>query len=192
MSLTPAQLLTLKNSILADPILSALPMTNLASVEIRDAYNTVSNVDVWQTSAPVEAILNALDMTRYTPTDVPAIGDSPALSMLQLNRAQQLMIKQAILGTILQGRETLDMTRITVRAGLRDAVTGLPAGANGAAVSAGGAGGITALSAGMRKANRFEALYAIVDSTTGPATAKLLVLEGNVSSDEIQEARNIP
>jgi hypothetical protein len=186
---TPAQLAILKADILADPLLAAKPLTNIASQEIANAYKELTTFDVWRTDAPVSAINDAIDDTKFTPTDVPSVTQLPAESMLWLNRSQMVLIKQANLQRMLQGRDTIDATKATVRASLKDSLTVLPTGANGANTSAAGASAVNALSACTRKANRFENLFATAATTTGTVAAKVLVLVGNVSSDDVQLAR---
>ena len=187
--MTPAQLAALKSAILADPILAAKPMTSGGAGEIAEAYKAISSVDVWRSSTPVSDIYDAIDTTKYTPADQPSITNTAQEAALWLNRSQLILIKQAVLQYLLQGKETLNTAKAMIRANLRDAVITIPAGTGGAAISAGGVGGATVLNACKRKANRFEALFATTDSPTGPVTAKLLVLEGEVSSDDIQAAR---
>lgn len=187
--MTPEQLATLKAAILADPVLAAKPMTSGGAGEIAEAYKADSAADVWRSSTQVSDIYDAIDTTKYTPADLPSVSNTAPEAALWLNRAQMILIKQAVLQYLLQGKDSLSTSKAMIRKNLVDAVTAIPAGVSGASISAGGAGGVTVLNACKRKANRFEALFATVDSTTGPVTAKLLVLEGNVSSDDVQSAR---
>lgn len=189
MTLTSEQTTALKADILADPILATKPMTSAGAGEIAEAYKAISAVDVWRSATPVSDIYDAIDTTKYTPADAPSSTNTAQESALWLNRSQLILIKQAVLQYLLQGKDSLSTAKAVIRANLRDAVIAIPAGANGAAISAGGGNGITVLNACKRKANRFEALFATIDSTTGPVTAKLLVLEGEVSTDDIQAAR---
>ncbi len=183
MALTNAQIAALKADILANPDLNSLPLSNLGSIEIARLYNLASTQDVWRTEAPVNAINDAIDWSKFTPADA---ADSTAI---YTNRVLLIQTKQMNLQSMLQGRTTVDASRANLRAGLRDAVTALPAGAAGASVVAGGAGGVNVLNAMVRKATRFEKLFAGADATTGTVTAKLLVVEGMVSGDEVQTAR---
>lgn len=183
--MTPAQLATLKADILANPDLASQPLTNLGSIAIRDLYNTASTTDVWRTEAPVKDIYDAIDWSKFTPADA---ADGTAI---YTNRVLLIQTKQMNLQSMLQGRATVDASKANVRAGLRDAVIALPAGAAGASVAAGGASGVTVLTALTRKATRFEKLFSTSTATTGTVTANLLVLEGSVSSDDIQTAREM-
>ena len=183
MALTAAQIAALKADILANPDLSSQPMTNLGSLAIAALYNAASTQDVWRTEAPVNAISDAIDWSKFTPVDA---ADGTAT---YTNRLLLIQTKQMNLQSMLQGRATVDASRANLRAGLRDAVIALPAGTAGAPVAAGGAGGVTVLNAMTRKATRFEKLFAGADAQTGSVIAKLLVIEGSVSGDEIQTAR---
>jgi hypothetical protein len=74
-NLTAAQLATLKADILADQAFSALFARNDADSDqaIADAYNLAAAPDffVWSTSVDVGAIYDAIDFTKYTPSDDP-------------------------------------------------------------------------------------------------------------------------
>ena len=94
--------------------------------------------------------------------------------------------------TMLQGRIVIDASKTNIRGGLRDATIQIPAGAAGANVAPGGVSGFNVMTALVRKATRFEKVFAITDATTGAVTAKLLVVEGTVKSDEVQAARELP
>jgi hypothetical protein len=84
------------------------------------------------------------------------------------------------------GRELIDASKPNIRAGIVDSVTALPAGVNGALVSAGGASGVNVATSMTRKANRIEKLFATVSETAGTVTANLLTLEGTLSFDDAQ------
>ena len=183
MALTTAQIATLKADIAANSDTNSQPMSNAGHAEIARLYNLASTTDVWRTDAPVSGIADAINWAAYTPTDTP---DGTAL---YTNRALVIQTKQMNLQMMLQGRTTVDASRANIRAGLRDAVTGLPAGASGAVVVAGGANGITVLTALTRKALRIEKLFMGATATTGPVTANLLVYEGGIAADEVATAR---
>lgn len=193
-TLTTAQLQALKADILADQTLANQPMTSAGSQVIAAAYAVVGNLDVWRTDAPVSAIYDAIDWTKFTPTGAMDDASLTDATVAARRQAQLLAIqtKQMNLQNMLQGRTTVDASKANIRAGLRDAVIQLPAGTNGAGVAAGGTNGTTVLNALVRKANRFEALYATTQATTGAVTANLLVVEGQVTSDQIQQARELP
>lgn len=181
--MTPTQIAVIKADILANPDMSSQPMTNAGTQAIADLYNAASTTDVWRTDANVQAIYDAIDWSKYTPADA---ADGTAL---YTNRLLIIQTKQMNLANMLQGRTTVDASKANLRAGLRDAVTALPAGVGGASIAAGGSGGVVVLNACTRKATRFEKLFATAQATTGTVTANLLAIQGNVSVDDIQVAR---
>lgn len=184
--MTPSQLATLKADILANADTNTIPMTYAGTEQIRALYNAASTTVVWRTEAPVKAIYDAIDWSKYTPTDA-ADGTT-----IQTNRMLSIQTKQMNLQNMLQGRETIDASKLNIRAGLRDAVIQLPSGASGAMVAAGGASGATVLTACTRKATRFEKLFSTGPVATGAVSANLLVLEGQLSIDDAQAARELP
>ncbi len=188
MALTQQQLTTLKAAILADPVLSAQPMTSGGAFAIAEALNLPASptVTLWRTDAPTTGIIDAILWDRYTPNDA-ADGTT-----LWLNRILASQTKQMNLQLMLQGRATLDCSKANIRAGLRDATTAVPTGANGAANNPGGANGSTVLNACTRPALRIEAILVGADATTGATTAKLIGYEGRVTSEDVQQARELP
>jgi len=192
MPLTTAQRYTLRNQINADPALSAWPNNDDGHYEIVKAFALPSGVDVWRTEAPVQDIINAIDWSKYTPTDSATESDTPALAVAKTNRLLAVQTKQMNLQLMLQGRETLDCSKPSIRTGLRDCVVQVPTGTGGAMTQPGGANAVTVLNACIRKANRGESLYATVPAQTGGTTAFLLTFEGLVSLEDVREARNLP
>lgn len=186
MALTPAQNSALKADISADPVLSAIPNTADGAYEIAAAYNLLAAVDfmVWRTDAPTLSIFDAITWANYTP------NDPPDATVIFTNRTLLAQTKQMNLQNMLTSRSQIDASKSNIRAGLRDAVIALPTGTNGAMTSAGGTSGATVLAACMRKALRIEKLFAGANATTGPATAALLVYEGQIQYSDIQAARN--
>lgn len=190
--LTTAQYASLKADILANSDMNTQPVSSAGAFAIAALYNVASTTDVWRTDASVSAITDAINWSVFTPVDAMPAADSAsgnAAIHQYSGRLLAIQTKQINLQSMLQGRTTVDASKANLRAGLRDAVTGLPAGASGAAISAGGAGGVTVLNAMIRKATRYEKLFATTTATTGAVTANLLVLEGAVSVDDIQAAR---
>jgi hypothetical protein len=184
--MTPAQLAALKADILSDPAFTGLPANLDGAYEISAAYAVVVAVDVWRTDANVAAIYDAIDWTKYTPTD------APDGSAIYTNRVLAVQTKQINLQNMLQGRQTVDASLAHIRSGLRDAVIALPTGAGGAATSAGGPSGATVVSALTRKANRGEALFAAGPVQTGTVSAKILAFEGTLTPEQVQQARELP
>lgn len=186
MALTTAQAQTLNAAILAAPDLSAIPNTVDGAYEVARLLNLPSSpvVNAWATNAPVAAVLDAVNWAQYTPSDT--IDGTAAYT----NRLLAIQTKQMNLQNMLVGRDTLDASKANVRAGLRDAVTGVPAGAAGGNVNPGGANGITVLNALLRNTTRGEAILAAGEATTGAVTAKLLGYEGALSYQDIEAARS--
>lgn len=190
--LTTAQLAILKADILASADMNTQPVSSAGALAIATLYNVASTTDVWRTDAPVSGITDAINWASFTPADAMPAADAASgnASIHQYNgRLLAIQTKQINLQSMTQGRTTVDASKANLRAGLRDAVTGLPAGASGVAISAGGSGGATVLNALTRKATRYEKLFSTGPIATGSVSANLLVLEGSVSSDDIQAAR---
>jgi len=78
-----------------------------------------------------------------------------------------------------------------LRAGLRDAVIQVPSGIGGAATSPGGAGGATVMGVCVRDATLGEKILAGAQETTGGVSAAVLGYEGALSSDDVQQAREL-
>ena len=181
--LTTAQYAAIKADIAANADMNTQPAGSAGTDAILALYNAQSTTDVWRTEVPIDAICDAIDWSKYT------MADSADGTAIQTNRLLQIQTKQMNLQNMIQGRITLNASKANLRSGLRDAVVALPAGVGGAAVSVSGASGVLVLTACTRKANRYEKLFASASATTGTVTANLLVLEGQLSSDDLQIAR---
>lgn len=186
--MTPEQLAAIKADILANPDLNAQPATSGGAYEIARLYNLPASPDfvVWRTDAPVDAILDAINWSLYTPSDAP---DGTATFT---NRLLAIQTKQMNLQNMLIGRSSINAAKPNIRGGLRDAVIAVPAGAGGASVSPGGASGATVLANCIRKATRIEKVLATASQgsdTTGTTTARVMGFEGAITSDDVQAAR---
>ena len=189
--LTTAQNTTLKNYILATPALNAYPLTGDGAFAIAIELNKYPVVDflAWMSNAPVQNIIDAIDGSKYTPTD--AIPNTTVdLSAVYQSRILACQTKQISLQTLIFGRDTINAAKSNVRAWLRDAVIQCPAGASGAFVSPGGVSGATALAACLRKATVVEQVLSTGQATTGTTTGNLLGYEGTISYQEVEAARN--
>lgn len=187
--MTPAQLDALRTKVFA----SADP-TMVALVAARDqnaltAYLNADSGEVgWRTDAPVNAILDAITWTSYTPQDGIGGGDTDPLLSVKIGRLLTVQTKQINLQLMLQGRDTLDCSRPNVRLGLRDCVVQLPTGAGGAMTSPGGPSGATVLAKCVRPITRTEALLAAdsqAGDMTGTTTARVLTFEGRIDAGEV-------
>jgi hypothetical protein len=185
MSLTTAQLATLRAAINADGVFSQLPNTPDNSYFIAQELNKLPTTDflVWNPTTSVQAIFDAVTWANFTPADA---ADNTATFT---NRALVIQTKQMNLQNMLQGRTTVDATLANFRAGLRDAVIQLPAGASGAMVSAGGVSGATVLTACLRKATRAEQIFASGNASTGSTTGNLLTWSGVLQPSDVDAAR---
>lgn len=186
--MTDEQLQTIKAAVLASQdaaITAAASARN--DTELARLLNLPASpaVNLWRTDARVSDISDAINWAQYTPIDA---VDSTAV---YTNRQLSIQTKQMNLQMMLQGRESLDANKINIRAGLRDAVVAVPAGANGTAVSPGGASGATVLNACVRPASLVESILAGADATTGTVTAKLAGYEGSIGVGEIGSMWNL-
>lgn len=161
MTLTPAQLATLKAAILADTNLTALRAAH-DTQGITDYLNTAGALTVWRTSVPTKDLFDQIAWAALTPNDAP---DGSAAWQCRSLACQG---KQFNLQLIFASREFIDPSRVNVRAGLQDALTNIPSGTGGATVSAGWVGVRTAM---QRVATNFEAIFA----NTGASPASLVV-----------------
>jgi hypothetical protein len=185
MSLPLAQLQALKAEILADGVLAAQPNTPDGNFAIADALNALAApaFAVWRSNVPVKDVFDAINWALYTPVDAP---DGTGVHQ---ERLLIIQTKQMNLQNMLIGRDAIDAGKANIRAGLRDAVIQVPAGASGAAVAPGGASGATVLNALTRSATRAEKVLATPNQTTGAVSAGLLNFEGKVSYLDVEAAR---
>lgn len=167
MPLTNAQLTTLKASILADPVLTALPNTSDGAFEIAEVYALVAAPDfwVWRTSVPQAEIVGAPSPDATTWSWTTYIGRSQG----ERDGWREMFTDTG----------SINFALSNVRQGFVDIFSG-----------AGGAAQRTHLLAiGRRKANRAEKLFATgIGSTISPAT---MVVEGSLTYQDILTARNL-
>lgn len=187
MPFTLAQKQALQAAILADPVMSAIPMHSDGDFAIAELLNALSDPAVlfWDTKAPTSALLDAIDFAKFTQVD-PVDGTA-----LQSNRLLAVQTKQMNLQTLVFGREFLDMSKAEIRGSLRDAVIQIPAGASGAVVTAAGASGVDLLNAGRRVGTRLEAILTSGTAQTGTVTANLFGYEGTITYQEVGEVRRL-
>lgn len=191
--LTTTQLQTLKSAILADPAMAAQPMTSGGAFAIAAMLNAAAapSFKVWRSDAPVDSIIDSITWAGFTPNDkVGSTDTEPALSR-KIGWLLEIQTKQMNLQLMLQGRSALDCSHATLRAGLRDAVIQVPSGIGGAATSPGGAGGATVMGVCVRDATLGEKILAGAQETTGGVSAAVLGYEGALSSDDVQQAREL-
>jgi hypothetical protein len=179
--LTTAQLTILKAAIDADPALNNLPLSDDDAFFIASAMNAQATPDyfVWRPDTPVQSVFDAINWANMTPVDAP---DGTAL---WTNRSLACQGKQFNLQTMLSGRDTISSNKPSIRAGLQDALTGLPSGAGGAARSGGWSNVQLAM---QRLATRVEKLL-IVSGTGSTASPALMGFEGPLTYGDVQAAR---
>ena len=183
---TATQKAAIKADIIANTDLNSIINNEDGAFAIAFLYNLPASPDflVWNTNAAVKDIFDAITWANYTPTDA---ADNTAT---QTNRLLAVQTKQMNLQNMLQGRDSIDAGKANIRTGLRDAVIALPSGVGGASVSAGGASGVTVLTACTRKSTRLEKLLSTGSAQTGTVTANLPGWEGMTNYQEIFDARN--
>lgn len=186
--LTAPQLAILKDAILAelDPtvVIARTPATRDDRV-IAAFYNQPSTFYVWKSSVDTEAIFDAIDWAKLTVADLASVADSAQVSSAQTNWHLACQGKQINLQIVLQGRATINATRLKTRQMLTDALHNLPSGAGGALQDAGWTPVKQTL---YRAATRGEALYATGTGTTG--VPGLLAFEGAVTLDDVSTVLN--
>lgn len=192
MPLTSTQLQALKTAIDANQTWSAFPLDGDGPTELAALLNATASpaFTVWRTDAPVNAIVDAINWSSYTPADAIAASD-PALSQ-QIARLLTIQTKQMNLQLMLQGRESLNCARPNVRAGLRDAVVQVPSGSGGAVTAPGGSSGVNVLAVCTRSATEAEKILATASQgsdTTGSTTARVMGFEGFLTADDVRLAR---
>jgi len=194
MSLTNAQLQTLENAIKANPTWEAFPQNSDGFFALAKALNAVASpaFAVWKTDANTTVLQDKINLANYTPNDAIADSDSGDLLQRKIGRLLTAQTKQMNLQLMLQGKDTLNCSTATVRANLRDSVILLPTGANGANTSPGGASGATVLAACTRNATEAEKILAGATETTGTVTAAVLLFEGQLTSQDVEAARQLP
>lgn len=150
-------------------------------------YNAPSNPAfyVWRSVVDTETIFDAIDWAKLTPADVATTGDSAQVAAAQTNWALQCQAKQLNLQIILQGRQTINATRLKVRQAFTDSLQNVPSGVGGALNDAGWQ---TVKQALYRVATRAERLFATGTGTTG--VPGLCVFEGSISLDDASAALN--
>lgn len=182
--MTPAQLDALAADIALDQALAALPKNSDSAVAVANAYNLPASPQylVWRSDASTTAILDAVDMSKYTPNDA---ADGTAT---YTNRVLLAQTKQMNLQLMTQGRTSLDATKAALRSSLRDAVINLPTGSAGVNTQPGGASGATVLAACLRPATRAEKLFSPGTATTGTTVGGLMNWEGGISGVDVEQA----
>ena len=159
MNLSTAEQLTLKNSVLADPVLSLLPQSADNAFEIARVYNLASSPAyiVWRSQVTADETGNAWNGT-----------DIDGMSSLNMQRLQLLLASSR--------DGVYDMRRSDRRDGFEN-----PFGAN-----VNNASRVAMRTAWKRTATRAEALFAT--GTGSDATPAITTQEGTLSYLDVQSA----
>lgn len=194
MPLTTAQKQALKTAINENPVWAAYPQNSDGYADLAAVLNVTANpsFSVWRSEVPVTNIIDAVTWANYTPNDAVGGSDTDPLLSRKIGWLLTAQTKQMNLQLMLQGRETLNCSKATLRAGLRDAVILVPTGAGGANTSPGGASGVNVLNACTRNATEGEKILAGAAEQTGTVTANVLGFEGSLSGADVQAARELP
>lgn len=194
MSLTTTQLQALKTAINANPTWAAYPMGADGYFALAQVLNAQAapTFTVWRTDAPVANIIDAITWANYTPNDAVGSADTDPLLSRKIGWLLTAQTKQMNLQLMLQGRDTLNCSKATLRAGLRDAVILVPTGTGGANTSPGGASGVNVLNACTRPATEAEKILAGATESTGSVTASVLGFEGALTGQDVEAARQLP
>lgn len=203
MPLTPAQLATLKANIAANAntipagqpwtgsfagqAINTLPNSGDANAAIAGWYNLDAspNFFVWR-DLPMEVVAGL-----HVPANMTPLGNPPTTPDLTVQvwiaRCVTCQGKQLNFQSLTQGRTVAPMKRSGYRAGLQDCLTNVPAGTNGALISA---GWVEIRDAAKFLTNNIERLFAT--GTGSQATPGDLVFEGFTNGNEVEAARNLP
>jgi hypothetical protein len=181
-TLTTQQQATLKAFVLADPVLSLKVHNSDGAWDIANAINLPDpgGFQVWRSSTNADDIMDAITWANLTPADA---ADGTAT---YTNRALACQAKQLNLQIMLQGRATLGTGKASIRTGLADALTNVPAGVAGAALDAGWLGAGKVKAAITRTATVLEKLFATGVGTA--ATPGAMAVESPISYPEVSTA----
>ena len=162
--MTPAQLATLKADILNDPAFASKPMTSGAGLEIAAAYNLKASPDftVWRTNVSQDVIMQ--NGFDWVRVDNLSVGKARIWEWLFDNSSG-----------------AINPSKDNVRAGIAECWKGTPADV---------AVRDAVLVHCKRFATRAEKLFAT--GTGSDASPAVMGFEGIVTSDNVQEARELP
>ncbi len=178
MSPTTAQFATLKAAALLDQNAAGY-IASSNDQALADWLNAaVPTYYVWKTSTPVAEVFDKIVWANLTPVD------TPDGTQEWTNRALACQGKQISLQIIFGSRIQLDSTRVSIRAGLKDALTNIPSGVAGASLG----GGWNSVEAAMRRtASLAEQILATGAGTLANPAA--LGWEGKITAAEASSVR---
>lgn len=190
MSLTPAQLTTLKAAAAADPAVNTQAHNDDGAFFVAAYYNGIAapNFFVNYGHVPVADILNAITWKNFTPAD--AVPTDTALNVAIWNaRNAMCQTLQMNVQNLILGRTEIDATKGKIVTGFQDSLSAVPSGAAGATRDAGWAAVQKVL---CKKATRAEKLFADTSGGDGSSntTAATAVFEGLVQGSDVIAAWN--
>lgn len=183
--MTPEQKTILRADIIAKQAVGQPLFGITQEPSIKDYYNALTGTKAWRTDVPTKLVRSKIALNSYTPN---AAADD---TVIYTNRALLAQTKQTNLQLMMMGIESLDMSLPQARSDLKDAVTQIPTGAAGAAVSAAGPQGANVLNACTRDTSVVELLFAVaadVSDQTGTVTGRVLTFEGAISDQDVSDA----
>ena len=169
MTLSPAQMSTLKTDILADPALTSQPMTSDGAFAIAAVYNLLASPAywVWRTSVTKKEMTEQVSRTGTTFTYV---GNGFITRSAGEQTTWQQLFENGVINPAL--------------ANVRQAITDILSGTGNAALNRTHMDTVA-----RRQARRIEKLFAVgtgLDTTAGAGT---MAFEGEVSWQDVQAAR---
>lgn len=170
--LTAAQLQLLKNAIVADSVLNALPKTPDANDQIAQAFNALPSPDfwVWRTNVTRSEIYNNQNDVGVSPDDFWNWATYKAQAAVEQNAWTQMFMG-----------DQADFSKSNLRAGVASIFSGSAPQTKQLA---------HILAIGRRKARRIEKTLATgTGSTASPA---VMGYEGTITYSDVETARNLP
>lgn len=195
MPLSPAQLAALKTDLAANG--NTAPGTAGPISNLDHTPDNAFAIAAWYNQAAAGPFVVWRDLPMdvvhglHTPANMTPLGNPPTTPDLTVQvwmaRCVTCQGKQLNYQGLTLGRDTAPMKRAGYRAGLQDCLTNVPAGTNGALISA---GWVEIRDAAKQNATNAEKLFA-----TGPGTSATpadLSFEGQIAGADIEAAWNLP
>lgn len=159
--MTAEQLLTLRAAVQASQnaaIQDAASSRN--DTELARLLNLPSTFSVWRINVPTAELVGAIKLANFTPID------APDDTLLYNNRCALCELKQNNIRMLLS-REYVTSQKLSTRQDLTDALTNVPAGADGVAIDAGWLGAGRVKETITRLATVAEGVFANGTGTAG-------------------------
>lgn len=181
---------TLKAGILAltDPTFVALRNEG-ATGQMADWLNQNHATEkAWNSAASWEAVQNAIEYAKYTPSVANTPSDTAGLCKMVA-----ILLKLTVQQNMLIGmQQRIDATDAGTVDALLDTVIQVPSGLAGALTSPGGASGVNVANALTRPARRGEVIFGGNVVQKGTVSARVLAWQGQVTDHDVIRAINLP